>query len=127
MSIKYIALPIVIVSFFAVIEWIKNNARFMDINSQITPLGVSAILALVVTVTAVVAAVGLSFISSGESTFAQNVIYKAAFFLGLWGIISAFGIEVILDIPFLGTIFWVFLTIFYILGVQEQIGTHPSG
>ena len=75
---------------------------------------------------AIGALAGVTILGSGLSTISQTIIYKSIFYFGLWGIFSALSIALLLSIPFIGSVFWLALTVFYVVGVQEQIGTHPS-
>jgi hypothetical protein len=132
-------MPISILGFIALMT---NLYTFTDINQQIAlgsnysfnlfgfsvpfTIGTEGILLLIVVVGIIGTVAGISVLGSGMTTFSQAIIYKSLFYYALWGILSALCVAVILSFPIIGLGFWLVLTVAYAVGVQEQIGTHPS-
>jgi len=136
MTSKYITIPLAIVIFFAVINFISTNnvINFYYSNDASggsytiagVSLGVDGIIAIIIGCVVIGAASGFHLFGSGLSDYSQAIIYKTLLYYSIWGVFSALGIGLIYTIPYIGFLFWLLLTLFYSIGFQEQIGSHPS-
>lgn len=81
----------------------------------------SGVIAIIVVMIAIGVIAGIQVLGSGLSDFSVSVIYKSVFFYSIWIIISAFGYDALGSIPIIGSIFYFILTLFYSLGVAQQI------
>jgi hypothetical protein len=108
---------------------INGSSQSYNVAGQTVPtfelIGVDGVLALMIGLIAIGAIAGISILGSGLSNSAQNIIYKSVFYYALWGIFSVLAFSGISSIPF-GTLIYLAFTIFYAVGVQEQINTHSS-
>lgn len=62
----------------------------------------------------------------------QNIIYNSMFYGGLWGIFSVLatiGINGLglFSLPIFGYLFYAILTLIYVLGINQQIQSDPTG
>jgi hypothetical protein len=135
-KLTYPLVILIFASFISVIYQIVSYTSQVDIGSSFTfnilgfdlsfSLGTEGIILLLIVCAGIGSVLGVSFLGSGISTFSQAIIYKSVFYFGLWAIFSVLSIILIVSIPIIGLAFWLVLTLFYALGVQEQIGTHPT-
>jgi hypothetical protein len=131
--------PLVILIFASIISVFYQIASYtsqLNIGSSFTfnilgydlsfSLGTEGIILLIVVCGGIGAIVGVNILGSGLSTMAQAIVYKSVFYFGLWAIFSVLSVDLIFSIPIVGSVIWLVLTLFYCLGVQEQVGTHPT-
>lgn len=135
MTSKYVMIPLIILIFFTFINSIATsnviNFSSQDVNAGnynlgAIPIGLDGILAIMIGIVVVGAAIGFHLFGSGISDYSQAIIYKTMLYYSIWGVFSALSVGLITSIPFVGLFFWIGLTLFYSIGFQEQIGSHPS-
>lgn len=82
-------------------------------------LGIMAIIAVIEAI-AVIA--GIQVLGSGLNETSTMIIYKSAGLTILWSIFSVTSLQVLLLIPFsLGLLLWLFLTLFYAVGIINSV------
>ncbi len=74
------------------------------------------------TVIAIGAIVGIRAFSTGLDRFSIETITKGAYYLAIWGILSAFAQPTIANIPYFGVILYLVLTLMYVSGFVQSIG-----
>lgn len=94
-------------------------------------IGIDGLLALIIGMLTLGTVLGIHFLGSGLSDSTINIIYKSVLFYAIWGIFSVFALGTgnigILSIPMqMGTIMYIFLTLIYSIGIQQQINTHEG-
>lgn len=99
----------------------QENSWFGNIS---TSLG---LIILIVGLMALVAIIGINVLGSGESEFSVKAIFLGTGLLALWGIFSAFGINLIAEIDFWGPVVYLILTAIYTLGIIQQISGVSGG
>jgi hypothetical protein len=100
--------------------------NFLGYNLGTFTFGSDMLIGLLIFVGIIATSIGIAVFGSGLSTFAQAVIYKTLFYYGLYGILSVFSLSTLFTIPIVGSAFWCILTLCYVVGVQQQIGTHTT-
>jgi len=83
--------------------------------------GVTGALVIIVAAIAVGIIAGITVLGSGISERSQSLIYNGILFLGLWSCLTIISSRFFLD-SLIPTLFWISLTIIYILG----LGIHMS-
>lgn len=81
----------------------------------------TGVLALVIIMIAIGVVVGFNVVGSGPNSQATKIIYTSLFFFTLWGLLSVFGLPAIIAVPIFGWVFYFFLTLFYSVGIIQQI------
>lgn len=61
-------------------------------------------------------AAGIRAVGSGLADTTIELITKATFFLGLWGVLSGFGYSVLSSLPLFGAYIYLMLTLSYVVG-----------
>ncbi len=93
-------------------------------------IGADGLLALLIGFVAIGVTIGISILGSGLSESSQNILYKSIVYYAIWGIFSVFaynmGVIGISNIPTFGSLIYLFMTIVYTVGVQQQINTHEG-
>ena len=93
-------------------------------------IGIDGFLALIIGIIALGVLAGIHVLGSGLSDASINIIYKSVFYYVLWGIFSVFAYGIndigISSIPIFGMVIYLFLTIVYSIGIQQQINTHEG-
>lgn len=135
-----IAVSVQFVNFSYMDMTTTNSISSLDVNStQLTDLGVTSstfsitlmagFLALFISISVIGILSGLNISVLGStvqiSERSQNILYHSLFYGGLWGIFSTLatiGISGIglFNVPY-GTIFYMLMTLFYVLGINSQI------
>lgn len=118
----------------------EGNTNLPSQSSQLTDLGISntsftvtvmgGFIILFTTIAGVGIISGLNISVFGStvqiSQRAQNILYNALFYGGLWGIFSVLastGISGlgIFSVPIFGALFYLILSLIYVLGINQQI------
>jgi hypothetical protein len=96
----------------------------------------NGIIAIIIALIAVGAVAGIRVLGSGISETSVRIIYNSVFFYALWGILSVFALngannDGLNSLPFsIGYILWFLMTLFYSLGIVQQIngtGSNQGG
>jgi len=82
--------------------------------------GIMAVLAIAIAVGIVA---GVTVFSSGISELSQAIIFQTTVYLAIWAVLSMAMYEVIQDVPYLGPVLWLTMTLLYCLGVIMEIRT----
>lgn len=97
--------------------------------SNTVPFDVSSsfgIIALIVAIMAVAVVAGVKVLGSGIGDTSVSTIIKGTAFISLWAAFSVASLGLIAAIPYLGPIFYFFLTAVYTVGIMGQIGSGGS-
>lgn len=81
---------------------------------------------ILVTIITIGAIAGIRAVGTGIANISIEIITKGAFYFALWGILSAFAQPLIAEIPLVGTLIYLALTIMYIIGFVQGIGGGAS-
>lgn len=85
------------------------------------------LVALIAALTALSVVAGLHFFGSGTSDISVGAIFKGTGYVFLWATFSALSFSLISSIPsFMGYGFYFFLTVLYVLGIINSVGSPGS-
>ena len=93
-----------------------------DIDSKTFDFEISTAMAILTAIITAVILLGIQILGSGLQDTTVRVVTLIILYMGIWTILSIMGWDLLFSNKIVGTIIYVFLCLFYIIGIADKIG-----
>lgn len=100
------------------------NGSEYDIEGQTLTVGIDdelGVLAVLISIFAFVGLIGITAVTVGLNSESVRFIGKGSAYLSVWGLFSALSLEGLSQIPLLGWVCYIFITMVYLVGIFMEI------
>lgn len=83
--------------------------------------GITGAIVILIVIVTIASVIGIQILGSGLSDASVRVITAVLVYSGLWGVLSVLSGSLIFSIEVFGSVIYIVLTLFYVIGVVEKV------